>query len=492
MVAEEFSEIRIVDLGGDVRANPKLSGTKHNVFGIQTGVAISFLVKRHKAKGCRIFYARRPELETADEKLAFLGGAKLGELSFAEARPDKAGSWINISENDFDDLCPIATKIGKGVKSTTEVRAIFRLFAGGIKTNRDDWVYDFDPKILKKKTTFFYEALSAGPHPNKNGPYDDRIKWSRDLKLKAARSAKFEQPSLKPVVSSWRPFVQRSYWPDKILSDILTEFHFRFFGRDLDKRNPTIAFLCRYSSNPLAALAVQGPFDYCLLKRGNGGTEAVTRWIFNELGFPQENVTDWALNEFQKRLKSARGTSRRSISKEAIFQYVYAVLNDPVYCETYANELRRDLPRIPFYKDFWQWAEWGKQLMDLHIGYETVEPWKLKRTDIPDEKARQAGLAPKALLKADREAGNIRLDSETILAGVPAEAWDYRLGNRSALEWVLDQYKEKKPRDPTIREKFDTYRFADYKEKVIELLARVTTVSVETQGIVEAMRRAAR
>ena len=84
------------------------------------------------------------------------------------------------------------------------------------------------------------------------------------------------------------------------------------------------------------------------------------------------------------------------------------------------------------------------------------------------------------------------LDTETQLSGVPAEAWDYRLGNRSGLEWILDQYKEKTPRDPTIREKFNTYRFADYKEKVIDLLMRVTRVSVETMEIVAAMRGARR
>jgi predicted helicase len=96
------------------------------------------------------------------------------------------------------------------------------------------------------------------------------------------------------------------------------------------------------------------------------------------------------------------------------------------------------------------------------------------------------------VLKADREAGHIVLDSQTTLSGVPPEAWDYKLGNCSALEWILDQYKEKKPKDPTIREKFDTYRFADYKEKVIDLLMRVTRVSMETQAIVEAMRKVAR
>ena len=71
--------------------------------------------------------------------------------------------------------------------------------------------------------------------------------------------------------------------------------------------------------------------------------------------------------------------------------------------------------------------------------------------------------------------------------GTPAAAWDYKLGNRSGLELVLDQWKEHKISDPTVAEKFNTYRFADYKEPVIELLRRVTTVSVETLKIVQEM-----
>jgi predicted helicase len=123
---------------------------------------------------------------------------------------------------------------------------------------------------------------------------------------------------------------------------------------------------------------------------------------------------------------------------------------------------------------------------------ESVEPWPLARLDIPDAKAAAAGQKPKAALKADPEHGIIVLDSETQLSGVPREAWTYRLGNRSALEWILDQHKEKTPKDPTIREKFNTYRFADYKEKAVDILMRVTRVSVETMAIVEAMRAAPR
>jgi predicted helicase len=164
------------------------------------------------------------------------------------------------------------------------------------------------------------------------------------------------------------------------------------------------------------------------------------------------------------------------------------VLYDPVYREKYGLNLKREFPRIPFYADFWKWVGWGEKLMALHVDYESVKLWPLKRIDAADDKSRKAGLAPKVVLKADKDNGSIRLDSETQLIGVPPEAWTYRLGNRSALEWVLDQYKEKTPKDPTIREKFNTYRFADHKEKVIDLLMRVTRVSVETMAIVEAMK----
>lgn len=200
-----------------------------------------------------------------------------------------------------------------------------------------------------------------------------------------------------------------------------------------------------------------------------------------------ENVTTWALHKFVAHYGKAA-----KITKDAIFHYVYGVLHDPVYRETYVQNLKRELPRVPFYPDFAQWADWGRRLMDLHIGYEAVTPWPLTRADTEDKKARAAGQPPAVKLKADKEAGTITLDTETVLSGIPPVAWTYRLGNRSGLEWVLDQAKEKTPKDPTIRARFNTYRFADHKERVIDLLTRVTRVSVETMEIVEAMREAKR
>ena len=119
--------------------------------------------------------------------------------------------------------------------------------------------------------------------------------------------------------------------------------------------------------------------------------------------------------------------------------------------------------------------------MDLHINYETLSSYPLKRVDIPLERN------PKAKLKADKLHHKIYVDEITTLENIPPLAWEYKLGNRSALEWILDQYKEKKPKDPTIAEKFNTYLFADYKEKVIDLLHKVCYLSVETMNIIQEM-----
>lgn len=161
VVADEFAEIYVIDLGGDVRVNPKLSGTKNNIFGIQTGVAVSFLVKRMDRKACKIFYARRPEMETAEDKLSFLGSSALSEISFDAITPDKKGNWLGQSDNDWDALISVADRATKSAKTTRGEKSIFRLFSNGVVTSRDDWVYDFSEKNLKEKIEFLIDTYNT-------------------------------------------------------------------------------------------------------------------------------------------------------------------------------------------------------------------------------------------------------------------------------------------------------------------------------------------
>lgn len=485
-VAGEFSEAYIVDLGGDVRANTKLSGTKHNVFGIQTGVAISFFVKRAgavaKKQGCRIFYARRGEMETAEEKLAWLGSTRASALAFEEMRPDAKGNWLNLTSNDFEELMPLIDKSAKASTKASQEKAIFKLYGNGVNTARDDWVTDFDGKVLAEKVQFFLGEYAQYKTSSKD--FGTVIKWSRNLKGKRARGVNeaFDAKTIQRY--GYRPFLPQFGYLSKLLIDELGQWP-SFDGLG----NRSINFP---AAKGFYALASDLPTDFHF----TGDTKLTCLYRYDEHGNRIDNITDWALAQFKKHYQPGAGKKPRPITKEAIFHYVYAVLYDPLYREKYAQNLKREFPRIPMYgvidASFWQWAGWGAELMALHIGYEAIEPFALTRTDVPDEKVRAAAQSPKPSLKADKDAGRIIVDSETTLTGIPAAAWRYQLGNRCAIEWVLDQHKEKKPKDPTIREKFDTYRLADHKERVIELLMRLTTVSVKTVRVVEAMKGAAR
>ncbi|AKS45798.1 Eco57I restriction-modification methylase [Octadecabacter temperatus] len=492
-VAQEFDEIYLVDLGGDVRANPKLSGTKNNVFGIQTGVAISFFVRRQlgkkKKRDCKIHYVRRPELETSDDKLSWLSAVKASDAKYEVVTPDEKGNWINQTENNWDDLLPVADKKTKAAKVASQEKAIFKLFSLGVATNRDDWVYDFSENDLAAKAKHLvgiYEQdrkrLKTLKSPKEIADaLDYSIKWTRSVKkdLLGRKKHRFNKSSI--ITANYRPYVKKAMYRDTAFNEMsnLTRTIFGM-GQHL---NSSITFMGDSSGKPFLSLAINQVPDLNFVSPASGGSQTLARYRYNLEGGRIDNITDWAFNKF-----TAHYGKKAKITKDDIFAYVYAVLHDPVYRETYAINLKREFPRIPFYPDFPQWRDWGQTLLDLHIGYEKVKPYKLKRSDEEDVKAVKAGLAPKVSLKADKDAGTITLDSETTLSGIPPECWDYKLGNRSGLEWILDQYKEKTPRDPTIREKFNTYRFADYKEQVVDLLKRVTRVSVETMEVVEKMK----
>ena len=497
VVSKEFNEIWIVDLGGDVRTNPKLSGTKHNVFGIQTGVAISLMVKRAKTKGCHIYYARRPEMATGEEKLAFLSDARIQSVKFEEIKPDKKANWLHLTDNDFDSLLPLASRDAKAAKSRSQEKAIFKLFSYGVVTNRDEWVYAKSAHEVESKVRFLIDAYNldverlgaTATKGNIGANIDTSIKWTRAVKNDLLHGIRYKFDKERIVRAAYRPFVERHLYFSPELNE-MPNLMPRFFGTSGDRANLAIVFTDPTAQKPFMAFATAICPDMHLV----GAAAGALTLAFNvvEGSHEQANITDWAITQFKKQYSARKGKKGRRIGPEAIFHYVYGVLHDPDYREKYSQNLKREMPRIPFYADFWQWADWGKALMDMHIGYEGVAPAKLKRTDVPDEKAKKAGQTPKAMLKADKDGGKIIVDSETTLAGIPPEAWEYGLGNRSALEWVLDQYQESKPKDPTIREKFDTYRFADYKEKVIDLLMRVTTVSVRTIAIIRAMKDANR
>jgi predicted helicase len=489
-IQDEFNFAYIIDLGGDIR---ELSGKdgiflneKHTIFGTSAavGIAICYLVKVKGNKNkCRINYIHPCDIRaTRDEKIMYLYSHKFHEIPFEQITPDKNNNWINLANNDFEKLIPVCDKQLKGGKRKNG--AIFESFSLGVITARDEWVYDLNEQNLKNKVKFLINVFNkdVSLHSGKVEKSDLKdvmnysIKWTRAVKNDLSKGKKYVYEERCIQETLFRPFFKKKLYFNSSINEMQYQLPIIY---PKNKTNFSINFLCVNSSNPLCTLISKQIFDYCLLKMGNGGTQCLPLYTYDSEGKCHDNITDWGLEQFTKQYKDLK-----KITKIDIFHYVYAVLHNPAYRKKYELNLKREFPRIPFYKDFAKWRDWGKKLVDIHLDYETAKHFKLT---ITNAKGRDRVDEPKTKLKADKDIGIITLDENTIISDIPKEAWDYKLGNRSALEWILDQYKEKKPTDPTIAEKFNTYKFADYKDHVIDLLKRVCTVSVETVRILKEM-----
>jgi predicted helicase len=205
------------------------------------------------------------------------------------------------------------------------------------------------------------------------------------------------------------------------------------------------------------------------------GSQCFPFYTFDEEGSNrQENITDWALEQFRTHYDDS------DISKWDIFRYVYAVLHHPEYREKYEANLKRELPRIPFTPDFWGFAKAGEKLADLHVNYEEQEEHPVEMLENPDlpldwrvEK-----------MKLSKDKTQIVYNDFLTLAGIPPETFEYRLGNRSALDWIIDQYRVEIDKRSSIVN--DPNRDDD-PEYVVRLIGKVITVSLETMKIVKGL-----
>ena len=332
------------------------------------------------------------------------------------------------------------------------------------------------PKPFQIRSSFFCKKYQnevkrfakEKPPGNSLGAWVDKsIKWTTELERHLAKGDRLAFAEKNITSCLYRPFVTKhSYY-----APIITHRRYQMpqiFPHEGSVRNAIICFCV--NAKDFYVIASDRLGDLHL----TGDTQCLPLYRYKEDGKRVSNITEWGLRQFREHYAD------ECISVEDIFSYTYAVLHDPEYREKYAADLLREFPRLPFYPDFRAWVGIGQMLLDLHIGFESVQPYSLSRDD--------TNSAPgKPSLKADMDTGVIVLDKRTRLTGVPKIAWEYRLGSRSAIEWVLDQYKERKPKDPTIAAKFNTYRFADYKERVIDLLGRVCMVSVRTMELIDSM-----
>jgi predicted helicase len=448
---QDLTQIDHIDLHGNVRKNPKLSGTTHNVFGIQVGVGITVAVRCEGQK--RLRYHRVAELWRKEEKLASLD---VGDVSWRQLAPREGGPWLSPEHTEeFGRQEPLAV--------------MFRTHTVGVKTNRDDVVYGFHRDGLGARVAGFVEAYnsevdryrrSGSPASVDDWVSYERVKWSDTLKLNMQRGvhADFDESRIRP--SLYRPFSKKFLYFDPLLNERLYSNQAVFPSAN----TYNLAVCCTNHTQMPFVVQMAG----CVPNEAPGGRQGqcFPFYTYNPDGSNRrENITDAA------------------ISKWDIFHYIYAVLHHPAYREKFADNLKRELPRIPFAPDFAAFAAAGRELAHLHVDYETLEPWPLEWIENPAV-PQSYSVEDKMRLNKDKTA--LTVNPSLTLAGIPPETFEYRLGNRSALEWVVDQYRVTE--DDRSGIKSDPNR-EDDPQYIVRLVGQVVRVSIETVRIVRSLPR---
>ena len=487
-LADDFDAIYVLDLGGNARKGLKVSDA--NVFGIRVGVSINLFVKNRQnpSEDPRLFYYRTDELWKGQEKLDYLTKQQhIGNIVWDAIQPDRQHTWLTEGLHaEFDTFIPIGTKEAKTGKSAA-VDVIFKTYSAGVKTNRDAWVYNFNrdtlaENIQKMIGTYNTEVDRWKRRENQRESvsdfvvYDDtKIKWDRELRQQLQRGRLAEYTDNKVRMSLYRPFTKSNLLFDRTLNNCVYLFPSIFPTLKTESENQVIC-VSGLGHDIFRCHIANGIPELKFSNSSNGGTQCFPFYTYDEDGTNrQENITDWALTEFRNHYKDD------TITKWNIFHYNYALLHHPVYREKYEMNLKRDLPHIPFAEDFWGFANAGTQLADLHINYESVPKYEgLKYIETPDMQIDWRV----EKMKLSKDKTQLKYNDFLTIDGIPLEVYDYRLGTRSALEWIVDQYRVKVDRRSGIVN--DPNR-ADEPRYIVDLIARVITVSLKTVEIVNGL-----
>ena len=487
---QDFTQIYHLDLHGNVRKNPKLSGTTHNVFGIQVGVGITIAIRISSDTERKLFYHRVPEYWSRTEKLAFLKlKGSIDGINWQELQPDVRYTWLTEGLcPEFADFLPLGTKEAKENRNQ-QVETIFKSYSLGVSTARDTWVYDFQHEALTLKIKCFIETYNSEiDRWNRRGInttslddfviYDDtRIKWSEGLKLNLKRGHYSQFSKTNKRQALYRPYSKQWLYFDHTLNERDYQLPQFFPTPTTESENMVICVAGLGDRKGFGCLATNiiPSMDLAFEK-----AQCFPFYTYADNGSNRrENITDWALVQFQE-------CYGEQVNKRDIFHYVYALLHHPQYRGHYAENLKRELPRIPLIRErstFERCINLGQQLMELHLDFEQAKEYPLKWFE--NKNVLINWHVEKMRLSSNKD--GVVVNEWLTLTGIPQVCFQYRLGNLSALEWVIDQYQVSEDKRSGIVS--DPNR-EDDPEYIVRLVGRIVTVSVETVRLVEELAEA--
>ena len=525
-MAEDFTNLYVFNLRGNSRTAGELARREGgNVFGVRVGVSILIGVKNHPKTGFDLHYRNIGDFLSSEEKLKVVEKSTVDSPKWQPITPNAKGDWLNQRSEEFETWPVIGEKKGNSIR-------YFDSFSAGLQTNRDAWVYSFSRECLEGQVVRLRKSYSEAlqkiaanqstkelfhAEPQLMDP--TRNKWSSSLVAELNRRRPLGDEGTYRT-SLYRPFcAQRVYFDEQFNH---RRYQLPSMFPTLTHQNTGFYVVNPGSAKPFSAIATDLIPDLAMWGSNAGqffprftwtAVEADDSALFGENSVVKQGETsaygevgevvdgyvrvDNITDEIKKIYRDALGSD---ITGDDIFHFVYGKLHDPAYRTKYAADLKKMLPHIetPSSRaEFDKFAAAGQELMDLHVGYESVEPWPLDIQVKGDESDRETWrvLKMRWAKRKDPETGKnvndvtkLIYNKRVTIAGIPAEADGHMLGSRSAVAWLIDRYQVKKDKaSGIINDPNDWADEVGNPRYIVDLIGRVVRVAMETVRIVDGL-----
>lgn len=480
---EEFNDIYVYNLRGFLRGKvgeaSKIEG--ENIFDILQGVAIIILV-RDSSKGDEhtLHYRDIGDYLKRKEKFAILAKeASIEGTPFEEIVPNDKNDWINQRDSDFDSLTLL------GSKDNIPDR-VFIEYSGGLKTGRDSWSYSYSKKDLSGKIDSMIDYFNKNINIGKSSvelTNDKKIKWTSTLRTQFDRREKIDFSEDNIYLGMYRPFAKRYVYFAPELVDRKYKLPLIYPTNSSD--NLTICFSNKTGGRDFSCLVTDVIPDVNLFA---GGAQCMPLKLYSTDGglFGDSMVTGTSITS---NLKAKFKEISSDFDDETIFAYVYGILHSREYRTKYFQELSKELPRIPLVKNYKPFVEVGKQLMQMHLHYEDLPLYS--GVEIKSSANASYKVSTLKFVKKKNEEGKsvndltkIKFNKDITISNIPLRAYDYVINGRSAIHWIIDQYRVNTDKDTGFVSDPNSYSEDKY---IFTLLQKIITLSVKTLDIMDSI-----
>lgn len=504
-IEDEFTSIYVFNLRGNQRTSGELSrkeGGKIFGSGSRTPISITLLVKNPQIKTdkAKIHYRDIGDYLSRDQKLKLIKEFKTFEnpkMALTTLRPNSHGDWISLRNNLFETFIELGNK-----KQVNQV--MFNVFTSGVITNRNIWAYSFSSNKLigniKSFIEFYNDQVRLLTVAKQSGQKIDieefvskdetKIKWDEGLIKDAekGRSILFEEACVRK--SLFRPFTKQILYFDKSLN--WSRYQLPSIFPTKESKNILICVSGAGTSKDFSLLVTD-----CIPDRDlKVHAQCFPLYYYDENKSTQKGLFDGDNNQKYTRrdavtdfiLERAQHQYGKSVSKEDIFYYVYGFLHNKEYKETFSNDLKKMLPRLPLVenvKDFWAFSKAGRQLAELHLNYEAVVPYP--DVIVSGDDGKSYTVEKMRFPKKDQK-DTIHYNSRITVSNIPSKAYEYVVNGKSAIEWIMERYQISTHKESGIvNDPNDWAKEVGNPRYILDLLLSVINVSVQTVDIVDGL-----